>query len=57
MFPPAEAPPRMSPAVGVALSSALCLMDQRSASQQSFTPTGNLCSGANLIRSVSPLVL
>ena len=48
MFPPADAPPTISPREGVASMSALWDMAHLSASQQSFTPVGNLCSGARL---------
>jgi hypothetical protein len=48
MLPPAEEPPTMRPREGVALSEALCVMAHLSASQQSLTPVGNLCSGARL---------
>lgn len=54
MLPPAEAPPTMRPRVGVALRVGALAVAHLRASQQSFTPVGNLCSGASLL-AVSPL--
>lgn len=48
IFPPADAPPKMRPTDGEAFNSALFVITHFSASQQSFTPVGNLCSGARL---------
>jgi hypothetical protein len=48
MFPPAEAPPTMRPRVGFAFNASALDVAQVRASQQSFTPTGNLNSGASL---------
>jgi hypothetical protein len=47
-LPPADAPPTTRPREGVALSSVLLVIAHLSASQQSLTPSGNLCSGARL---------
>ena len=48
MFPPAEAPPTMRPREGEAWRVGAWEMAQVRASQQSFMPVGNLCSGARL---------
>lgn len=48
MFPPADAPPTIRPRDGVALRFGLLAIAHFSASQQSFMPMGNLCSGARL---------
>ena len=55
MFPPAEAPPTMRPREGEALRVGAWEMAQVRASQQSFMPVGNLCSGARLGLFVSGL--
>lgn len=47
-FPPAEAPPTMSPDAGSALRFEALVVAQMSASQQSLTPVGKTCSGASL---------